>query len=197
MDSMAKPCIGHTHLKVADHERAIGFLRDVMGMDLIQRYGDQAAFLSWGGYRHDIGLNTWHSAGGTAPEQHHTGLSHVALLYLNRRAFEAIEPCAAAGVKLGLGCDLHGDFFLQKQTHELMLRTQVQMPLEVLRSATSVNAEIVQMQGKLGQIAPGALADMILIVGDPTEDMSVFANPLRSVVCVVKDGVIVRDRMAH
>lgn len=113
---------------------------------------------------------------------------------VNRRALEAVEACAAAGVKLGLGCDLHGDVFLQKQTHELMLRAQVQAPIDVLRSATSVNAEIVQMQGRLGQIAPGALADMILVDGDPTKDISVFAEPLRNVGYVIKDGITVRDR---
>lgn len=50
MDRIAKPCVGHVHLKVADIERAVAFWRDIMGMDLIQRYGEQAAFLSWGGY---------------------------------------------------------------------------------------------------------------------------------------------------
>ena len=86
MDSMTKPCIGHTHLKVADLERAIAFWQDVMGMDLVQRYGDQAAFMSWGGYHHHIGLNTWHSAGSRPPARHHTGLYHVALLYPTRQA---------------------------------------------------------------------------------------------------------------
>jgi catechol 2,3-dioxygenase len=56
--------IGHVHLKVADLERALGFYRDVLGFELTQRYGRQAAFLSAGGYHHHIGLNTWESAGG-------------------------------------------------------------------------------------------------------------------------------------
>jgi catechol 2,3-dioxygenase len=58
--------IGHVHLKVADLDRAIAFYRDVMGFDLVQRYGTQAAFLSAGGYHHHIGLNTWQSRGGPA-----------------------------------------------------------------------------------------------------------------------------------
>jgi predicted enzyme related to lactoylglutathione lyase len=61
----AKVRIGHAHLKVADLERAIGFYRDVLGFELTQRFGSQAAFLSAGGYHHHIGLNTWESAGGS------------------------------------------------------------------------------------------------------------------------------------
>ena len=59
--------IGHTHLKVSDLNRAIAFYRDVMGLDLVQLYGDHAAFMSAGGYHHHIGLNTWESRGGTPP----------------------------------------------------------------------------------------------------------------------------------
>ena len=59
--------IGHVHLKVADLERALGFYRDVLGFEVTQRIGRQAAFLSAGGYHHHIGLNTWESAGGRAP----------------------------------------------------------------------------------------------------------------------------------
>ncbi len=101
MDGMTKPCIGHTHLKVADIERAIAFWRDVMGMDLTARYGEQAAFLSWGGYHHHIGLNTWHSEGGTPPAKHLTGLFHVALLYPTREALVvAAKRAADAGVEI-------------------------------------------------------------------------------------------------
>ena len=101
MDHMTTPCVGHTHLKVADLERAVAFWRDVMGMDLTQRYGDQAAFLSWGGYHHHIGLNTWHSAGGTPPGKHHTGLFHVALLYPTWQALAAAaRRVSDAGVEI-------------------------------------------------------------------------------------------------
>ncbi|HWC07235.1 MAG TPA: VOC family protein, partial [Gemmatimonadota bacterium] len=57
--------IGHVHLKVADLERALRFWRDVLGFELTQRYGTQAAFLSAGGYHHHVGLNTWESRGGS------------------------------------------------------------------------------------------------------------------------------------
>ena len=76
--------IGHVHLKVADLERAIGFYRDVLGFELMQRMGDQAAFLSAGGYHHHIGLNTWESQGGPWPARGTTGLYHLAILYPTR-----------------------------------------------------------------------------------------------------------------
>ncbi|SEK97480.1 catechol 2,3-dioxygenase [Roseovarius nanhaiticus] len=78
--------VGHAHLKVADLERAVRFYRDVIGMDVTARYGAAAAFLSFGGYHHHLGLNTWHSRGGTAPPAGHTGLYHVALLFPDRAA---------------------------------------------------------------------------------------------------------------
>ena len=65
--------IGHVHLKVADLERAIAFYRDVLGFELTQRYGKQAAFLSAGGYHHHIGLNTWQSLGGFPPRSTQSG----------------------------------------------------------------------------------------------------------------------------
>jgi catechol 2,3-dioxygenase len=78
--------IGHVHLKVADLERAIEFYRDVLGFDLMQQMGDQAAFLSAGGYHHHIGLNTWESKGGSPPPRGSTGLFHVAIRYPSRAA---------------------------------------------------------------------------------------------------------------
>lgn len=77
--------IGHVHLKVADLERALSFYRDLLGFELIQKIGDQAAFISAGGYHHHIGLNIWESKGGTPPPPGHTGLYHTAILYPNRK----------------------------------------------------------------------------------------------------------------
>lgn len=81
--------IGHVHLKVTDLERSIAFYQDVMGFDLVQRFGDQAAFLSAGGYHHHIGLNTWESKGGTASPSGHAGLYHFAINYPARRDLAA------------------------------------------------------------------------------------------------------------
>ena len=77
--------IGHIHLKVADLERAIAFYRDILGFDLVARYGPQAAFLSAGGYHHHIGLNTWSSEGASPPPRRSTGLYHFAILLPSRR----------------------------------------------------------------------------------------------------------------
>src|SRR3954466_3955641 len=100
--------IGHVHLKVADLERALGFYRDVLGFEVTQRYGDQAAFLSAGGYHHHIGLNTWESLDGTPPPAHTTGLYHVAILYPTRALLaDALRRVLAAGIELE-GASDHG-----------------------------------------------------------------------------------------
>ncbi|RED13022.1 VOC family protein [Pontivivens insulae] len=100
--------IGHTHLRVADLERSITFWRDVIGFDLMQRYGTQAAFLGAGGYHHHIGLNTWDSAGGTPPPKGHTGLFHVAVLLPDRASLGAvIKRVLEAGIALEGAAD-HG-----------------------------------------------------------------------------------------
>src|SRR3712207_9083348 len=78
--------IRHVHLKVAVLKRAIGFYRGVLGFELTQRYGEQAAFLSAGGYHHNIGLNTWESLGGRPPPAGTTGLYHLPILYPTRAA---------------------------------------------------------------------------------------------------------------
>ena len=76
--------IGHVHLKVSDLDRALGFYNDVLGFDTMARMGDQAAFISAGGYHHHIGLNTWESEGGSPPPRRSTGLYHLAIRYPTR-----------------------------------------------------------------------------------------------------------------
>jgi catechol 2,3-dioxygenase len=76
--------IGHVHLKVSDIDRAVAFYGDVLGFELRQRYGHQAAFMAADGYHHHIGLNTWESAGGPPPPRGTTGLYHLAILYPTR-----------------------------------------------------------------------------------------------------------------
>jgi catechol 2,3-dioxygenase len=100
--------IGHVHLKVADLDRALSFYCDVLGFELMQRRGDQAAFVSAGGYHHHIGLNTWDSAGGSPPPPGTTGLYHLAILYPSRSALaDAFRRVTAAGIKLD-GASDHG-----------------------------------------------------------------------------------------
>jgi catechol 2,3-dioxygenase len=100
--------IGHVHLKVSDLERALRFYRDVLGFELTQRHGRQAAFLSAGGYHHHIGLNTWESAGGSPPPAGATGLYHVAILYPSRAELaDALRRLLDAGIPLE-GASDHG-----------------------------------------------------------------------------------------
>lgn len=82
--------IGHVHLKVADLERALEFYRDLLGFELTQLYGEQAAFVSAGGYHHHIGLNTWHSEGAPPAPLHSVGLYHTAIVYPTRRDLAVI-----------------------------------------------------------------------------------------------------------
>jgi len=100
--------IGHVHLKVADLDRAIGFYSGVLGFEVTQRYGTQAAFLAAGGYHHHIGLNTWESRGGTPPPPGHTGLYHTAVLYPDRATLgRAVRRVLDAGIPLTGAAD-HG-----------------------------------------------------------------------------------------
>ena len=78
--------IGHVHLKVANIERSLAFYCGVLGFELMQRYGSEAAFVSAGGYHHHVGLNTWYSKDGSPPQRSTTGLFHIAIRYPNRAA---------------------------------------------------------------------------------------------------------------
>ena len=112
-DDLSRPIdpqvrIGHVHLKVADLERSLQFYCGVLGFQLTQRYGRQAAFVSAGGYHHHIGLNTWDSLGGSPPSAGTTGLFHVAILYPTRQALaDALRRLMAAAVSLE-GASDHG-----------------------------------------------------------------------------------------
>ena len=100
--------IGHVHLKVADLERALNFYCGVLGFELQQRFGSQAAFISAGGYHHHIGLNTWESAGGLPPPSRSTGLYHLAILYPTRPLLaDALKRLLDAGIELD-GASDHG-----------------------------------------------------------------------------------------
>ena len=100
--------IGHVHLKVADLERSLAFYVGVLGFQLTQQYGEQAAFVAAGGYHHHIGLNTWHSEGGSAPSPRNTGLYHLAIRYPTRPDLaRAVQRVVDAGVSLR-GASDHG-----------------------------------------------------------------------------------------
>ncbi len=113
MESSAKPIdpgarVGHVHLKVSDVDRALGFYVGVLGFELQQRWGPDAAFISAGGYHHHIGLNSWQSKGGPPPPQATTGLFHTAILYPTRRDLaDALRRLRDAGIPL-TGASDHG-----------------------------------------------------------------------------------------
>jgi len=94
--------IGHVHLKVADLDRAVRFYTDVLGFELQERMGEDAAFLSAGGYHHHIGLNTWESRGGSPPPPGTTGLFHFAIRLPDRPALaRTLKRVLEAGISVG------------------------------------------------------------------------------------------------
>jgi catechol 2,3-dioxygenase len=100
--------IGHVHLKVSDIDRALAFYHGVLGLEIQQRWGSEAAFISAGGYHHHIGLNTWQSKGGPPPPPGSTGLFHTAILYPTRRSLaDALRRVNEAGIPL-TGASDHG-----------------------------------------------------------------------------------------
>jgi catechol 2,3-dioxygenase len=100
--------VGHVHLKVSDLDSSVAFYRDAIGLTETQRMGDREAFLSFGGYHHHIGLNTWESAGGTSPPRGSTGLFHLALVFPTRRDLSlALRRLIDHGIRLS-GASDHG-----------------------------------------------------------------------------------------
>jgi imidazolonepropionase-like amidohydrolase len=111
---------------------------------------------------------------------------------VGKENLRAIEICTRAGVKLGLGTDLLDHGFHPFQGGELELRGQVSKAIDVLRSATSINAEILQKSGELGCIRADALADILVLQGNPFTDLGLFRNPEKNIPVIMKGGVFVR-----
>jgi imidazolonepropionase-like amidohydrolase len=106
----------------------------------------------------------------------------------------SLEIAREADVAIGFGTDLLGETHDQ-QSREFAIRAQVQPPLEILRSATLVNAEILGRRGELGRVAPGALADLLVVDGDPLADVGVLAEPEKHLAAVVQGGRVVSSRL--
>jgi imidazolonepropionase-like amidohydrolase len=107
----------------------------------------------------------------------------------------SIETCRRAGVKIGLGTDIFGTEFHDMQANEFRYRLDVERPIDILRSATSINAEIMQRAGELGVVAPGAKADLILVDGDPLVDVSVLERFRTHMPFIMRDGEIIRHTL--
>jgi imidazolonepropionase-like amidohydrolase len=104
-----------------------------------------------------------------------------------RGGFESLEICRKAGIKVGFGSDLLGQL-QEEQSREFLLRAEVVSPLEAIRSATLIGAEIVRMPGRLGVIEPGAIADLLLVDGDPVADLQLLQHQGQSLAAIMKAG---------
>lgn len=100
----------------------------------------------------------------------------------------ALELAQAKGIKIGYGTDLLGGMH-RHQSEEFVIRSEVQAPIDIIRSATVVGAEIVGLPGKLGTLAPGAFADLVALTRDPLDDIAALADPT-AIRCVVKGGAV-------
>ena len=114
--------------------------------------------------------------------------------YAYKEALSGMDRMRNAGVKVGFGTDLLGQTYVQ-ECREFAIRSEVFSPLEILRQATSVNAEMMMQRGKLGCIAPGANADLLVVDGDPLQDISLLAADGRNLRMIVRDGEVVKDEL--
>ena len=114
--------------------------------------------------------------------------------YAQKHALSGLDKMRRAGVKLGYGTDLLGSTYVQ-ECREFTIRREVFTPLELWRQATSINAELMQQQGKLGCIAPGAYADLLVVDGDPLKDISLIAADGRNLRMIVRAGEVVKDEL--
>jgi imidazolonepropionase-like amidohydrolase len=110
---------------------------------------------------------------------------------IHERALEGLQIMKRAGVKMGFGTDLLGVQHT-RQGSEFSLRSQVLSPFDILHSATAVNAEILQMKGKLGVVKPGAFADLLVVEGNPHEDIDLLAANGRHLTHIMVDGRFVK-----
>lgn len=114
--------------------------------------------------------------------------------YAYKQALSGMDKMRRAGVKVGFGTDLLGSTYVQ-ECREFAIRSEVFTPLELLRQATSINAELMMQQGKLGCIAPGAHADLLVVDGDPLRDISLLAADGNNLRMIVRAGAIVKDEL--
>jgi imidazolonepropionase-like amidohydrolase len=112
-----------------------------------------------------------------------------------KSALASLDKMRKAGVKVGYGTDLLGSTYVQ-QCREFTLRSEVFSPLALLRQATSVNAELMMMEGKIGCIAPGAYADLLVVNGDPVKDIGLLAADGKNLAAVVRAGEVVKNALA-
>ena len=108
--------------------------------------------------------------------------------------FESLEICRKAGVKVGFGSDLLGQL-QDEQSREFLLRREVLPAIDVIRSATTIAAEIIRMDNRLGIIEPGAIADLLVIDGDPMTDLGLFQGQGRHLSAIMQQGRFHKNRL--
>jgi imidazolonepropionase-like amidohydrolase len=121
--------------------------------------------------------------------------SQVKAQYAYDRALAGLDKMRKAGVKVGYGTDLLGTTTVQ-QCREFTLRREVYKPVELLRQATSINAELMMMEGQIGCVAPDAYADLIVVDGDPLKDIGLLARDGRSLAAIMRGGELVKNALA-
>lgn len=117
------------------------------------------------------------------------------LAVVRAAGLQSLEILKAAGTRTGFGTDLIGGMH-PHQSREFSLRCEVLSPFEVLRQATEVNAELLQMEGQLGRIAPGALADLVVVDGDPLKKITLLEGDGRHLPAIIKGGRFMKDALA-
>jgi imidazolonepropionase-like amidohydrolase len=109
--------------------------------------------------------------------------------------YRSLEICKAAGVKVAYGSDLLGAL-AEDQSREFRIRAEVQSPIEVIRAATTIAAEVVRRPGRLGTVAPDAWADMIVVDDDPLKDIGLLEGQGAHLAAIVKGGRFHKNRLA-
>ena len=111
-----------------------------------------------------------------------------------QEALEGLESMRKAEVKIGFGTDLLGELYVQ-QCREFTLRREVFSPLEILRQATSINAEMMMLEGKIGCVKPGAHADLLVVDGDPLKDIGLLAKDGSKLTLIMRAGEVVKNEL--
>jgi imidazolonepropionase-like amidohydrolase len=120
------------------------------------------------------------------------------MLAKNDRVIEgglrSLEICKRAGVPIAYGSDLLGALQVD-QSREFLIRREVVSPIEIIRSATTIGARVLRMEGKVGTLKPGAFADLLVVDGDPIKDVGLFQDQGRHLAAIVKGGFFHKNRL--
>lgn len=121
--------------------------------------------------------------------------SHRKVFEVLDAGLQALEAAHRAGLQIAYGTDLLGGMH-EHQLDEFELRSQVQPAADVIRAATTIAARLLQMEGLVGEIVPGALADLLVVGGDPLSDLSVLGDPSHRLLLLMKDGRVIKNHLA-